>query len=184
MNESAIRDAIWDWVNKATGLSDERLFWEGQRTPASNDSYVTLALNGIVNDGMDERVYTTLETPTEEADLAVTLRGPRDLVLTIQAHNLGPVGSNANTQLLNKVISYIGFPSVQAFFAGKLGIGPITPIVSIPGSESEQYDPRASVDVNIHAVSSFNENVASIQHVEVTNQISDTVRVIPPEEEP
>ncbi len=173
MNWSVIKPAIVAWVRAATGLDAEHVYWAQQSRPEVTGQYVEIHLMSAAVTGQDWLTTEDNPTPAPGQDALHVARGARVLSVNFQCYGGGAADAYAEAatpvQALESVLAAVRLPTPRAALrAAGLGFATHGAVLSLDGFPGAGvFEPRASVDVRLHAVSEDSEVGASFDRVEL-----------------
>lgn len=168
----AFEDAIYRWVVAGSGLSADHVIWAPEATgggPTPPGTYISMRLLSTNRVSSDWMKFTPAA-----GGFATHVRGTRHPTLELTCFAGARDGAGRTQQLLERVITVIKLPSVQAILRdGNVGIGKRGPVRVIPGMRDKMFDPRSIVEVGLHTEIDVSEQPSgrfgsSIEHTHVT----------------
>jgi hypothetical protein len=171
MNWTTIENAIHAWVVTGSGLAATQVIWEGQDGPMPEGAFITLRFAGLERTGSDWLDVDNNPTPTPGAEIIFRARGGRRANLTVTAYPGNATGALASIGRLESVIASRRLPSVaDPLSSGGLGVLGFGAIRSLDGfvSGGIDFEPRASVEINLYLTSQISETATFIETAEVS----------------
>lgn len=172
MSRTAFEDALWTWVQAASGYGADNVIWRDGKWNRPSGPYVELRLGPLLQIGQDWSVVEASPeaTPVEGEEFIAYARGFRTTELQLEAFN-GQAGAAhgvaAPDEVLARVMTRARLPSIRdALSAGGVGIarfGPVQTIDGVLGNSS--FEARALLTVFLHLSAEEQEFATYIQSV-------------------
>ena len=174
---ATVEDEIQDWAERATGLT---AIWSRQAGPRPSTTYIELSavVRTIGQDWVDT---SAAAVPSPGAECDSTVRGVRELTLTVQCFGGSHRGVTSSQAYLLEMITKARLPSQQLLFDAA-GWTPATfdTLQDISGViGGSVFEPRSRFVCRGFASSELVETSTYIEIVEVTNLINGNVFTIP-----
>lgn len=173
---SSIEDAVRAWVLSASGLAAEAVYFADQAVPASElGARIVVRLGDVLQVGTDALEHTYSDARPVGAEIEYTARGPRELVVSLQAFAPATVGSGTTARsLLAACQAALGLPSVRdALNLAGLGVLQEGAIQRIPGTSSNAPEDRAVLDTRFCLGQTTTERTGYIATVELVPTLTE-----------
>ncbi len=178
-------DAIWAWVQAATGLPEGSVVWADQNDAQRARPFVTLRIGDHLQVGAVDAVqsYTDLTRPAgQEVELRV--EALRDFAVTVQAFTSQTHGTPSARTLLQRVQTALGLPSVrEALRAAELVPYDAGSVINLSALDVADFEGRASLGVRFYTADTASEYVGYMAQATITDQTGDGVITAPNEGE-
>lgn len=171
---TTVEDAIHAWVTLGSGIPAARVVWSDTRGIARpTPPYITIALTAIRKIGMDWLTVHDNPTPDPGEEIVHTVRGRREMVLSMQCFDGAGTGLTSGPAILEALMQSVRLPSVHAGLrAAGVGVAGFEPIVPLRTAQlgAARFEPRAQMSVRAFVSSEVAEFTTYIQRVEVTRE--------------
>lgn len=168
MNATA-ENAIHQWVRLASGLSADRVLWEG-RHPYPPGTWILMRVSG----SRDFGAPWVDRARSGDDDVEYTARGLRAVTLELQCIAGAEGGETSCVALLEQVIQKRILPSHRAgLSAAGVGVGACGAARWLDAKRDELFEPRAVVEVELNLASEVSEIGPAINHVNVEGSAGD-----------
>lgn len=161
INIESIEDTLYTWV---FGITGGRVIFTPPNAPRPALPYVIIDVSQTVQIGLKESRATLLENKSIDVEYSTV----DDIFLSINTY-----GAGAFT-LATKLKDSLGRVTVtDQLFAGGLGFHKASVVNKIPEEINKQFEERAQFDCFFFIRSLDEENIETIQKIEITNNIND-----------
>lgn len=165
--DTAVEDAIYDWVVAGSQLAPTQVIWGGEATgggPVPAGTYISMRF--LSTDRVSSDWVRTVEVGGQ---IVHHVRGTRHPTLELTCFAGARYGAGRAQRVLDRVLTAILLPTVAARLrAGNVGIGKRGTIRVQAGTRSGMFDPRASVEIGLHLEVDIAEPGYAIERAEVT----------------
>lgn len=169
MNATA-ENAIHDWVRLASGLSADRVLWEG-RHPYPSGTWILMRVVGSRDFGAP-----WVDRKASGDDVEFTARALREARLELQCIAGDEGGEASCVALLEAVINKRMLPSHRtALSAAHVGLGSAGAVRWVAAGREALFEPRAIVEIAINLASEASETGPAIKHVQVEGTVDGNV---------
>ncbi len=167
---TAMEDALHAWIVAGSGLPAASVFWADQNEPRPAAPCISMRLSASAAPGLDWIDVLDAPDPVDGAEVEEHVRGPRVVTLSLQSYAASATGAGAAGSLLEgvRVASRQTSPRILLGRAG-WGVGTVGPIQVIGGAAMNTvvFEPRATLQVTLHAASDAYETATYIESVDV-----------------
>jgi hypothetical protein len=174
MNFTAIEDALFAWVQTASGLPASKVMWSRQKAPQPEAPYLEMRLSSIQQFGLDWLDTEDAAVPAPEAELDFHSRGTRSAVLTLRCFSVDGIGSSSAEAILEAIRAAVVLPSIaDALNTALVGVGSFGDIQSLDGIiNSTLLEPRSSMTVTLFLAQQVTEQGTYIETYELDPTIT------------
>lgn len=172
----AVENAVRAWVLAATGLGESAVYFADQSVPASELApRIVVRVGDVLQVGTDALSHDYSAARPAGAEIEYTARGPRELVVSLQAFAPTTTGSgNTARSLLAACQAALGLPSVRdTLNAAGLGVLQEGNVQRIPGTSSNAPEDRAVLDTRFCLGQTTTERTGYIATVELVPTLTE-----------
>jgi hypothetical protein len=172
---SAIENALFAWVQTASGLASSGILWAEQSTDVNRPTgqHVSIKIGTDTPLGSaPEKRHTFVGSPVEQ-EVEIQVIEFRELIVSIQAFGgLTTTGTSARA-LAAKIQTSLGLPSVRAALdVAGLSCFDRGKIEHVSEVLDADYEARALFDARFYLADDVTERVTYVQHVEVEDTVT------------
>lgn len=167
LNITTIEDALYDWVYEISGVTT---IFAHPNAPRPKTSYVLINLFQNIPLGVEETQYEEGADETTDVDYS----NIEVLSVSINTYYTGAY------QLATKLKDSLGRVTIQDnLFSAGIGYSRAAAVQEIPEEINKQWEERAQFDCFFFARSLDEENIETIQKVQITNELDGGSIIIP-----
>lgn len=171
---STVENALHAWVVAGSGLPAARVVWSGEPVARPTPPYITIKIAGVRKVGEDWRQTRDAPAPASAGEEIVhSVRGRRELSITLQCFDGDATGVNMPLALLERVKTSVRLPTIHAGLrAAGVGVAAFGNVTAIDTAQlgASRFEPRAILDLRAFVSSEVEEFTTYIQHAEVTRE--------------
>jgi hypothetical protein len=163
---SVAEDAIYAWIVAGSALAPDHVIWAnaGNGGPSPAGLYISMRLLNIDTVSADWLISRRSGT-----QVVHHVRGTRHPVLELTCSAGSSYGARRAEMVLARVVAAIRLPSVAKMLRkGAVGVGESGPVRVIQGRRSGMFDPRATVEIQLHTMIDVSEVGAEFVSASVT----------------
>lgn len=176
MTASAEDNALQTWVVRASGLAADKVLWDVQNMPRPLDDFITLRQGDQSTLGAFDQIVE-LQDLTRPAGQEIELRveGWREFTLTVQAFTHATEGDTCAREVLTRVQTYLGLPSIRELL-GTVNLGPsfergvVQNLPQLLGTS--RFESRAVVSINFYRLVTASDYVGYVAEVKGSGSIT------------
>ena len=171
LNITSIEDALYNWINEVVDDSRWAIIFAHQNKPLPNKPLILINILEIIPRGIAEPEYTLQPDDSTDIDwsnleeLFISINVFKDMTTDPAITNLTMTTKLKDS--LNRVTI------TDALYASGLGYNRASEIRDIPEEINKEWESRSQFDCYFFVRSLDNENIATIQKIEITNNIND-----------
>jgi hypothetical protein len=164
---TTIENALYDWVSEVTGVTT---IFAHPNAPRPQESYVLINLFQVTPMMVAEHKNTLLGDYSTDVDYSTL----EELSVSINTYYAG------SFQLATKLKDSLSRVTIrETLFDAGVGYGRATSIQEIPEEINKRWEERAQFDCFFYTRSLDEENIETIQHIQVKNELDGDIVTIP-----
>jgi hypothetical protein len=168
---TAIEDALFTWVQSASGLAAAKVLWSAQATDVNRPTGQHVEIRIGTDTPLGAAPYVSHEYD-EDADageeITISVNEVRELVFVVQVFGGATTTSSSSRSVATLIQNALGLPSVRTLLE-TAGLSPFDrgKIEHVPELLDADFEPRAILEVRFYVADGISEVTGYIDSVEI-----------------